>query len=101
LDLRRQRSDAQPVRDGICAVVAITVYILNDWRSGFYLFLAWLLLEDLPRKFLGNNMMIYFAKDFLVGVTYVSCLIARRRRQFETFRPPFWLPLIPLFSGWP
>jgi hypothetical protein len=77
----------------LCAVVAITVYILHDWRSGFYLFLAWLLLEDLPRKFLGNNMMIYFAKDFLVGVTYVSCLIARRRGQFDTFRPPFWLPL--------
>jgi O-antigen ligase len=77
----------------LCALVGITVYILHDWRSGFYLFLAWLLLEDLPRKFLGNNMMIYFAKDFLVGVTYISCLIARRRRQFETFRPPFWIPL--------
>jgi hypothetical protein len=81
----------------LCAVVGITIYILNDWRSGFYLFLGWLLLEDLPRKFLGNNMMIYFAKDFLVGVTYVSCLIARRRHQFESFRPSFWLPLVLFF----
>jgi hypothetical protein len=76
-----------------CAVLGITIYILKDWRSGFYLFLGWLLVEDLPRKFLGNNMMIYFAKDVLVGMTYISCLIARRRRQFDTFRPPFWLPL--------
>jgi hypothetical protein len=92
----------------VFALLGITIYILNDWRSGFYIFLGWLLLEDLARKFLGNNMAIYFAKDFLVGVTYVSCLIARRRRQFETFRPPFWLPLalffwlalIQVFNSW-
>ena len=30
---------------------------------GVYLFLAWLLVEDLPRKFLGNDMRLYFAKD--------------------------------------
>ncbi|MGC1188533.1 MAG: hypothetical protein WA871_14185, partial [Candidatus Acidiferrales bacterium] len=81
----------------VIVVLGITVYILKDWRSGFYLFLGWLLLEDLARKFLGNNMMIYFAKDALVGVTYVSCLIAKRRRQFETFRPPFLLPLALFF----
>src|SRR5437899_6647772 len=39
--------------------------ILNNWRHGVYLFLAWLLFEDFARKFLGNNMAIYFAKDFL------------------------------------
>jgi hypothetical protein len=91
-------NDSMLVRVGLAfAVLGITAYILNDWRSGFYLFLGWLLLEDLPRKFLGNNMLIYFAKDFLVGVLYISCLIARRRRQFETFRPPFWLPLVLFF----
>ncbi|MGB6430244.1 MAG: hypothetical protein WBF06_06635 [Candidatus Acidiferrales bacterium] len=90
--------DSMLVRAGLaCGVLGITVYILSDWRAGFYLFLGWLLLEDLPRKFLGNNMAIYFAKDFLVGVIYISCLIARRRRQFETFRPPFWLPLVLFF----
>jgi hypothetical protein len=81
----------------ICAVLGITVFILNDWRSGFYLFLGWLLIEDLPRKFLGNNMAIYFAKDFLVGMTYVSFLIAKRRRHFELFRPAFWVPLCLFF----
>lgn len=77
----------------LCAVFGITVYILHDWRSGFYLFLAWLLIEDLPRKFLGNNMEIYFAKDVLVTMTYLSCLLAKQRRQFEVLRPPFWMPL--------
>src|SRR5271165_3556721 len=44
------------------------VAILNNWRNGVYLFLSWLLFEDLARKFLGNNMVIYFAKDFLLLV---------------------------------
>ncbi len=74
-------------------VLAATVYIFNDWRSGFYVFIVWLMFEDLARKFLGNNMAITFGKDFLVAVIYVSCLLARRRRQFESFRPPFWLSL--------
>src|SRR5277367_1405309 len=51
---------------------AIVVAILNNWRNGVYFFLSWLLFEDFVRKFLGNNMAIYFAKDFLVLVVYVS-----------------------------
>src|SRR5260370_40194994 len=38
------------------------IAILQDWRRGLYFFLAWLLLEDFVRKFLGNNMAIFFAK---------------------------------------
>jgi len=79
------------------AVVAATVHIFNNWRSGFYIFVAWLMFEDLARKFLGNNMIIFFAKDFLVAVIYIACLIAKRRRQFDTIRFPFWLPLSVFF----
>jgi hypothetical protein len=90
--------DTMLVRVGLaCAVLGITISILNDWRSGFYFFLSWLLIEDLARKFLGNSMVIYFAKDVLVGITYASYLIAKRRRQFEGFHPPFWLPLMLFF----
>src|SRR5215472_12105060 len=42
---------------------AFVVAMLNNWRNGLYFFLAWLLFEDLARKFLGNNMAIFFAKD--------------------------------------
>ena len=48
---------------------AIIIAILNNWRNGVYFFLGWLLFEDLARKFLGNNMMIYFAKDVLVAAS--------------------------------
>jgi len=72
---------------------AILLNILNDWRSGFYLSLVWLLFEDLARKYLSNNMYIYFGKDVLIGMTYLSFFLALRRRQAETFRPSFLFPL--------
>ncbi len=71
----------------------VAVIVLNDWRSGIYLFLVWLLFEDLVRKFMGNNMLIYFGKDFLVGLTYVSFLFDLKRGGRKLFRPPFLLPL--------
>ena len=76
---------------GVCAIV---IAILNDWHKGLYFFLAWLLFEDFARKYLGNNMAIYFAKDFLLLVVYISFLAAYRRKQVAGFRPPFLMPLL-------
>jgi hypothetical protein len=75
------------------AVVIITIRIVNNWRDGFYIFLIWLLLEDLIRKYMGNNMAIYFGKDFLVGVAYISFLVSVRRHAVKLFRPPFLVAL--------
>lgn len=75
------------------AVLAVMIHILNDWRSGVLLFLLWILFEDLARKYLGNSMTVYFAKDFLVGVAYLSFYMAKRRREVDNFRPPFIVPL--------
>jgi hypothetical protein len=77
---------------------AFIVAILNNWRNGLYLFLAWLLFEDYARKFLGNNMAIYFAKDFLVAVVYLSFFVAFRRKDkdLQGFRPPFLVALLVL-----
>jgi len=75
------------------AVCALVVAILNDWRKGLYLFLTWLLFEDLARKYLGNNMAIYFAKDFLLLVVYISFLGAYRK-EVTGFRPPFLVSLL-------
>lgn len=75
---------------------AIIVAILNNWRNGVYFFLAWLLFEDLGRKFLGNNMLIYFAKDVLVAIVYMSFFIAYRRKDkdLQALRPPFLVALL-------
>ena len=73
---------------------AIVIGILNSWRNGVYFFLTWLLFEDFARKFLGNNMAIYFAKDFLALVVYISFLAALRRKEVTSFRPPFLGPVL-------
>ena len=75
------------------AIIAIVVHILNDWRSGVLLFLIWLLFEDLARKYLGNSMVLYFAKDFLVAIAYLSFYFAKRRREVHIFKFPFLVPL--------
>src|SRR5260370_21131799 len=79
------------------AAGAIVLVILNNWRNGLYFFLTWLLFEDFARKYLGNNMAIYFAKDFLVAVVYLSFFLAYRRKEVTSFRPPFLVPLLLFF----
>jgi hypothetical protein len=79
------------------AMSVIAVSILNNWRTGFYIFLSWLLFEDLIRKFMGNNMAIYFAKDVLVLITYLSYFAAARRGRAVVFRFPFLVFLIMFF----
>ena len=88
------------------AVCAIAITIARNWRSGFYLFLVWLLFEDLVRKYLGNNMIIYFAKDVLVAMTYIALFLAIRQGRAKAFRPPFllvfslffWLATLQMFN---
>ena len=63
--------------------------IAEDWRSGVYFFFIWLLFEDLVRKYMGNNMYIYFVKDVLVGVTYIALLAERTKRDTPLLRVPF------------
>ncbi len=85
---------------------AIALTILRSWRTGFYLFIVWLMFEDLIRKYLGNNMAIYFAKDVLAGLTYISLFIAIRCGRAKRFRPSFllfftfffWLAVLEIFN---
>ncbi len=77
-----------------CLGASFMVAIMNNWRNGVYFFVTWILFEDLARKFLGNNMAIFFAKDALLAVVYLSFFLAYRRQKVQTFRPPFLVPLI-------
>jgi hypothetical protein len=77
------------------AGLAFAIKILNNWRQGLYIFFGWLFFEDFARKYLGNNMVVYFAKDFLVILVYISFFAARRRRKdIAAFKPPFLVPLL-------
>jgi hypothetical protein len=73
------------------AALWVGLTILRDWRLGTYMFLAWILFEDLVRKYLGNNMAIYFGKDILVGLVFVSLYVEVRKGRVKLFRPPFLL----------
>jgi hypothetical protein len=74
--------------------LAIVVSILNNWRRGVYLLLTWIVFEDLVRKYLGNNMAIFFGKDILALVVYLSFFISKRAGSTKMFKPPFFLPLM-------
>jgi hypothetical protein len=92
-------SDKNLVMFGLSlVVVALVVHILNDWRGGVLVFLVWLLFEDLARKYLGNSLIVYFAKDFLVGICYFSFYFAKRKGEVEVFKPPFVVPLAVFFA---
>lgn len=78
-----------------CLAGTFVVAILRNWRNGVYFLFAWLLFEDFARKFLGNNMAIYFAKDLLTAVVYLSFFLAYRRRDkdLHVIKPPFFAAL--------
>jgi hypothetical protein len=82
----------------VCVAGTFVLAILRNWRHGVYCLIAWLLFEDFVRKFLGNNMAIYFAKDILTAVVYIAFFLAYRRRDkdLQVARPPF-LPVLLVF----
>ncbi len=78
----------------VCVIGSV---ILQNWRAGFYLFLFWVIFEDLVRKYMGNNMTIYFGKDALVILIYISLYLSVRRHRDQIFRPVFAVPLVIFF----
>ena len=82
------------------------IAILNNWRRGFYLFFVWMTFEDLARKYAGNSLFLFFGKDILLGLIYLSFFAAWRQRREKIFRPPFllflslffWLAVVQIFN---
>src|SRR6266478_2104 len=71
--------------------------ILKNWSRGVYYFVAWIAVEDLIRKYLGNNMIVYFAKDFLALALYLSFFVARKSTLTKLWRPPFLITFLVFF----
>ena len=65
-----------------------------SWRTGLPLFIAWLVVEDLIRKYLGNNMFLYFGKDALFLSLLGGFLLTQVGEPRKThFYPSFLFPL--------
>lgn len=58
---------------GFAGCVA-AVAILRRWRSGFYMFMVWLLFEDLVRRYMGNGLALFFGKD--ISTRFRRCCAA-------------------------
>ncbi len=90
---------------GIAACAGVMA-ILNNWRTGFYVFIVWMIFEDLVRKYMGNGLVLFFGKEILAGLTYLSLIAAIRQGREKTFRPPFlfvlsfflWLGVLQVFN---
>jgi len=88
------------------AACAATVVIMQNWRTGFYIFFVWMMFEDLVRKYMGNGLALFFGKDVLLALIYLSFYAAVRKGREKTFRPPFlfffslffWLGLLQVFN---
>lgn len=76
-------------------VVAIThTVLLRDISVSLCIFAAWVLLEDLVRKYSGNDIRLFFVKDLILAGVYFSfyrgkrwqryVLVAFREGKFET-----------------
>ena len=59
---------------GIAYVLAIP-FLLRHWRASLGLLLMWLVVEDLFRKFAGNDLRIYFTKDVIFLVLLIGLLL--------------------------
>lgn len=69
--------------------------ILRQWRWGITAFFLWIVVEDLIRKHLGNQIVLYAAKDLLIVLTYVSFLLwPRARSQAWGWKNPLEAPLL-------
>ncbi len=79
---------------GLIGSVAV-VSISRNWRLGFCLFNVWLLFEDFVRKYMGNGTALFFGKDVLALLIYLSLIFAIRRGKEKVLHPPFllWFPL--------
>jgi hypothetical protein len=72
----------------IFAGCVVAVMTLRNWRTGFYLFFVWMLFEDLFRKYMGNGLALFFGKDILVVLVYISLFADIRRGREKRFHPP-------------
>ncbi|MEK7624465.1 MAG: hypothetical protein AAB404_01950 [Patescibacteria group bacterium] len=76
---------------GIITLVVLVVAILSRWRWGVFIVFAWLLLEDLIRRFIpGQPPQTMLVKDILIALTFFSFLLYFFFRNKKIWKPPFW-----------
>jgi hypothetical protein len=67
----------------------VAIAILNDWRRGLYVFVTWILFEGFVRKYLGNDMAAYFAKDPSPLSSIIHFSVPASTKKQRNFASPF------------
>lgn len=55
----------QVVLVAVLLCIATIPIAMRDWRVALWMFMIWLPVEDLARKFANNDLRVYYVKDFL------------------------------------
>lgn len=79
------------------AGVAAALAALRNWWLGVALFFIWLPLEDLVRKFSGNDLRVYWVKDALLALALLA-VFQKLRSCWRQPLGPAWLPTVLLLS---
>lgn len=84
----------------IAVVAGIAPVLLPNPQMALGAFLIWLPFEDLVRKYLGNDIRIYFVKDMLFAMLLVAISVELRRdRSWRRALGEARVPLI-MLMGW-
>ena len=78
----------------VLILTSVIPILLVRWRRALAVFLGWLVVEDLVRKLAGNNLAVYFVKDFFFALVLMSLLVdpeARGTWRAATGRARFLL----------
>lgn len=84
-------------------LIIISIYlfkkILTNWELGIWILFIWIIFEDLLRKFMNNNMLIFFIKDIIFIITLFGFIIQKRNNiTIPSSMRKLFLPIVILFS---
>ncbi len=87
------------IASSFAGVLGLVLVILKKWQVGIFAFFIWIAAEDLLRKYIGNDMMLYLAKDTLVALAYVAFFIPvmLKWRPGDDFKNPLFVPILAWF----
>lgn len=59
----------------LIVLVPATPALIRNWKISLLGFFVWLMVEDLFRKFAGNNITTYFAKDLFLAIVLLGFVL--------------------------
>lgn len=83
---------------GLILGCAFFLVAIRNWTTSIYILFIWLVLEDSIRKYTGNSLVLYFAKDTMLLLIYLSYFLTRsaNHEQLINWKSPVVAAVAPL-----